>query len=174
MKSRRPGWWILIGLLPLLLAVGSGIWLAWFSLSLGDRSMQSMAALERSVILGQFVRALHRWGAYATLVIVTIWSYRAWRRSRLSAVMGAGLLAVILAELITGLWLPWDKMALWVLLRGHPSLSTDGSWAFLGWPPTDILWWYGLHLVLLPLVGVGVAFAARHGTRSDQDLSMDR
>lgn len=168
MSRRRLGWGVTLGLLPVLVVASTGIWLAWSTLFLpADLGRQSMADLERSVLLGQFVRAIHKWGAYGTLVSVVVWSLKALQRSRLAAVMGVLLSAVVLLEFITGLWLPWDKMALWVLGRSYPALSLIGSQAFSGWLTVDILWWYGLHLVLLPLVGVGLALAVRRGTRSD-------
>lgn len=172
MKGRRLDWWILLGLLSVLACVLSGIWLtSWYTPS-PDR-IQSAKALERYVIVGQFVRSIHRWGAYGALVSAAVWSFRAVRRSRLGLVLAVGLPVVVLAELITGLSLPWHQMALWVVLRGDPLLGAHSGLADWMWPPLQILWWYGVHLVLLPLLGVGLALLARRSTRSDSVHPVD-
>lgn len=129
-----------------------------------------MKDLERIVLWGPLFLSLHRWAAYGVLLTIGVGAYQAVRRGRLGT-MGVTLAIVVLAELVTGFFLPWDKLALWEVLSGHPSLTGSGS---ILPAPMEIIMWYGLHLVVLPLAGLGLALAARRKTRSVPAPPADR
>jgi menaquinol-cytochrome c reductase cytochrome b subunit len=129
------------------------------------------------------MRNLHRWSAYAMVVLVCchmvrVFVHGAYRRPReLNWVVGVLMLIVVLAFGFTGYLLPWDQKAYWAtnvginmadsvplvgpsiaaLLRGGPELGA-----------LTLLRFYAAHVFVLPgllVVGLALHFAMvrRHG-----------
>ena len=119
-----------------------------------------------NVPLGQFVRDLHRLGAEAMVLIVSLHMMRTWitgsyKKPR-QFTWFTGLLLLVITGLLsfTGYLLPWDQLALWavtigasmaeatpiigeqvnLIVRGAPELGANG-----------LLRFYLAHVLLLPI-----------------------
>jgi menaquinol-cytochrome c reductase cytochrome b subunit len=142
-----------------------------------------VAWFQSSAPFGSIVRNLHRWSAYAMVVLVFLHMIRvfvhgAYRKPReLNWVVGVLMLLIVLAFGFTGYLLPWDQKAFWAtnvgihiaesvpavgrsianLLRGGPSIGA-----------LTLLRFYALHVFVLPLLlaaGLIIHFAMvrKHG-----------
>jgi len=163
--------------------VVTGVVLAFFYVPSPDHARASVAWIEGSLPLGSLMRNLHRWSAYAMVVLVCchmirVFVHGAYRRPReLNWVIGVLMLIVVLAFGFTGYLLPWDQKAYWAtnvginmadsvplvgpsiaaLLRGGPELGA-----------LTLLRFYAAHVFVLPgllVVGLALHFAMvrRHG-----------
>ncbi|MGJ3240234.1 MAG: cytochrome b [Anaerolineae bacterium] len=126
----------------------------------------NMLSILNNVPLGQFVRDLHRLGAEAMVLIVTLHMLRTWitgsyKKPR-QFTWFTGVLLLVFTGLLsfTGYLLPWDQLALWavtigasmaeatpvigqevnLLVRGAPELGANG-----------LLRFYLLHVLALPI-----------------------
>ena len=166
-----------------IVLVVTGVVLAFFYVPSPDHARASVAWIESSLPLGSLVRNLHRWSAYAMVVLVfchmvRVFVHGAYRRPReLNWVIGVLMLIVVLAFGFTGYLLPWDQKAYWAtnvginmadsvplvgpsiaaLLRGGPELGA-----------LTLLRFYAAHVFVLPgllVLGLALHFAMvrRHG-----------
>lgn len=157
MSNRRPGWGGATVLLLMLIVVLTGIWYLWnyvWSAELGNLSSRNLV---NAVVWGGFSMNLHRWAAYATLVSIGMWSLQRWRRGQLRAFLGVALPVVVLLGIITGSSLPWHQALLWSIQKSLPTPPRINT--------SEVLWWYGLHVVILPLILAGLSLAALRATR---------
>ncbi len=148
-----------------LVLVVTGVVLAAFYVPSPDHARASLAWLGSSVPLGAVLRNLHRWSAYAMVVLVVAHMARvfvqgAYRKPReLNWIVGVLMLLVVFAFGFTGYLLPWDQKAYWAtgvginmagsvplagpfiadLLRGGPALGS-----------LTLLRFYALHVFVLP------------------------
>jgi quinol-cytochrome oxidoreductase complex cytochrome b subunit len=163
--------------------VVTGVVLAFFYVPSPDHARASVAWFQSSVPFGSIVRNLHRWSAYAMVVLIFLHMIRvfvhgAYRKPReLNWIVGVLMLLIVLAFGFTGYLLPWDQKAFWAtnvgihvagsvpavgpfiadLLRGGPSIGA-----------LTLLRFYALHVFVLPLLlaaGLIIHFAMvrRHG-----------
>jgi quinol-cytochrome oxidoreductase complex cytochrome b subunit len=163
--------------------VVTGVILAFFYVPSPDHARASVAWIEGSLPLGSLIRNLHRWSAYAMVVLVFCHMVRvfvqgAYRKPReLNWVIGVLMLIAVLAFGFTGYLLPWDQKAYWAtnvginmadsvplvgpyiaaLLRGGPELGA-----------LTLLRFYAAHVFVLPallVLGLALHFAMvrRHG-----------
>jgi len=145
--------------------VVTGVTLAFFYVPSPDHARASIAWFESSIPLGRLVRNLHRWSAYAMVLLVFLHMLRvfvhgAYRKPReLSWVVGVLMLLVVLAFGFTGYLLPWDQQAYWATNVGiNIAGSAPGIGPFLakllrGGPELGsltLLRFYGLHVFVLP------------------------
>jgi quinol-cytochrome oxidoreductase complex cytochrome b subunit len=147
--------------------VVTGVALAFFYVPSPDHARASVAWIESSLFFGSLVRGLHRWSAYAMVVLVFVHMVRvfvhgAYRKPReLNWVVGVLMLVIVLAFGFTGYLLPWDQKAFWAtnvginmadsvpfvgasladLLRGGPELGA-----------LTLLRFYAAHVFVLPAV----------------------
>jgi quinol-cytochrome oxidoreductase complex cytochrome b subunit len=155
----------------LVLAV-TGVALAFFYVPSPDHARASLAWLGSSVPLGAVLRSLHRWSAYAMVVLVVahmvrVFAHGAYRKPReLNWIVGVLMLLIVLAFGFTGYLLPWDQKAYWAtsvginmagsvpvvgpfladLLRGGPNVGA-----------LTLLRFYAAHVFVLPaLLAVGL------------------
>ena len=155
-----------------LVLVVTGVVLAAFYVPSPDHARASLAWLGSSVPLGAVLRNLHRWSAYAMVVLVVAHMVRvfvqgAYRKPReLNWVVGVLMLVMVLAFGFTGYLLPWDQKAYWAtsvginmagsvpvvgpfladLLRGGPTVGA-----------LTLLRFYAAHVFVLPaLLAVGL------------------
>jgi quinol-cytochrome oxidoreductase complex cytochrome b subunit len=163
--------------LTFIVLVVTGVTLAFFYVPSPDHARASITWFESSIPLGRLVRNLHRWSAYAMVLLIPLHMLRvfvhgAYRKPReLSWVVGVLMLLAVLAFGFTGYLLPWDQKAYWAtnvginiagsvpgigpfladLLRGGPALGS-----------LTLLRFYGLHVFVLPallVVGLVLHFA---------------
>lgn len=137
----------------------------WYTPS-PDIAYGNMLNILSNVPLGQFVRDLHRLGAEAMVLIVSLHMMRTWitgsyKKPRQFTWFTGVLLLVITGLLsFTGYLLPWDQLALWavtigasmaeatpvigeqvnLIVRGAPELGANG-----------LLRFYLAHVLLLPI-----------------------
>jgi quinol-cytochrome oxidoreductase complex cytochrome b subunit len=137
----------------------------WYTPS-PDIAYGNMLNILANVPLGQFVRDLHRLGAEAMVLIVSLHMMRTWitgsyKKPRQFTWFTGVLLLVITGLLsFTGYLLPWDQLALWavtigasmaeatpvigeqvnLIVRGAPELGANG-----------LLRFYLAHVLLLPI-----------------------
>ncbi|MDX2161886.1 MAG: cytochrome bc complex cytochrome b subunit [bacterium] len=140
--------------------------MVWYTPS-PDVAYANMLAMMSNVPLGQFMRDLHRLGAEAMVLIVTLHMLRtfftaSYKKPR-QFTWASGVVLVILTYFLSfsGYLLPWDQLALWavtigasmveaappeivgtnlnLLLRGGPDIGANG-----------LLRFYLLHVLLVP------------------------
>ena len=143
----------------------TGVILAFYYVPSPDHARASVAWMDSSLPLGSVVRNLHRWSAYAMVVLVLchmvrVFVHAAYRKPReLNWVVGVLMLLMVLAFGFTGYLLPWDQKAYWAtnvginmadsvplvgpliadLLRGGPELGA-----------LTLLRFYAAHVFVLP------------------------
>ncbi len=140
--------------------------MVWYTPS-PEVAYANMLAIMSNVPLGQFMRDLHRLGAEAMVIIVTLHMLRtfltaSYKKPR-QFTWASGVVLVILTYFLSfsGYLLPWDQLALWavtigasmieatppeivgtnlnLLLRGGPDIGANG-----------LLRFYLLHVLLVP------------------------
>jgi quinol-cytochrome oxidoreductase complex cytochrome b subunit len=145
----------------------TGIFLmVWYTPS-PEIAYSNMIAIMSNVPLGQFMRDLHRLGAEAMVLIVTLHMLRTFftasykKPRQFTWFTGVILLGLTLFLSFSGYLLPWDQLALWavtigasmveaappeivgtnlnLLLRGGPDIGANG-----------LLRFYLLHVLLVP------------------------
>src|SRR5215207_1241345 len=145
----------------------TGIFLMIFYTPSPDVAYENMQAILSNVPLGQLMRDLHRLGAEAMVLIVTLHMLRTFftasykKPRQFTWATGVVLLLVTLFLSFTGYLLPWDQLALWavtigasmaeafppeivgtninLLLRGGPEIGANG-----------LLRFYLLHVLAVP------------------------
>ena len=153
-----------------IVQVVTGVIMTFFYIPSPDHAHDSVAWFQGSVPFGSIVRNLHRWGAYAMVVLVflhmlRVFVHKAYRKPReLNWVVGTVLLMVVLAFGFTGYLLPWDQKAYWATSVG---LNIAGTVPFVGHSAANFLRggaevgaltlvrFYALHVFILPLVVAG-------------------
>lgn len=156
-----------ISLLMFLILTATGIWLMFYYVPAVPEAYDSMHLLNTGVVLGRFVRNLHRWAAHGMVIAVWLHMTRvfftgSYKRPReFNWVIGVGLFLVTVALSFTGYLLPWDQLAYWAISVGSnmaksmPVLGTSIQRLLLGGSevgPITLIRWYTLHVVLLPVV----------------------
>ncbi len=114
-----------------------------------------------------FVRALHRWGSHAVVILVWVHLVRVAlratypRRKMRAWAGGIALMLPILLLATTGYLLPWDQQAFWSLHTAVPVVGES--------TPEDaiLLRFYLMHCVALPLLVAGLT--ADHLRRARRD-----
>jgi quinol-cytochrome oxidoreductase complex cytochrome b subunit len=164
--------------------VVTGVVLAFYYVPSPDHARASVAWIESSLPLGSLIRNLHRWSAYAMVVLVVchmvrVFVHGAYRKPReLNWVVGVIMLLVVLAFGFTGYLLPWDQKAYWATNVGINMADTAplvGPWIadFLRGGPElgalTLLRFYAAHVFVLPAVLVAglvlhFAMVRRRGT----------
>lgn len=167
-----------LGLLSALfftLEILTGIFLMIFYTPAPTYAYANMIDILTNVPFGKFMRDLHRLGAEAMVIVVTLHMLRTFitgsykKPRQFTWFTGVVLLVVTLFLSFSGYLLPWDQLAFWavtigtsmadavpgigpqvnLLLRGAPDIGAGG-----------LLRFYLFHVVLFPLIGV--IFVAVH------------
>jgi quinol-cytochrome oxidoreductase complex cytochrome b subunit len=153
----------------------TGIYLMIFYTPSPTSAYGNMIDILTNVPFGKFMRDMHRLGAEAMVIIVTLHMLRTFitgsykKPRQFTWFTGVVLLVVTLFLSFSGYLLPWDQLAFWavtigtsmadavpaigpqvnLLLRGAPDIGAGG-----------LLRFYLFHVVLFPLIGV--VFLAVH------------
>ncbi len=132
-----------ISFLLFLLLTGTGVLLMFYYRPTVDLAYRDMKDLEFAVMLGTFVRNLHRWSAQAMVVFVILHMVRvfltgAYKKPReFNWGVGVQLLTLTLFLSFTGYLLPWDQLAIWAVTVGTnmaaatPFLGNEGPFSSL-------------------------------------------
>ena len=158
-----------------VLEIITGIFLMIFYTPSPAAAYTNMIDIMTNVPFGKFMRDLHRLGAEAMVVIVTLHMWRTFvtasykKPRQFTWFTGVILLIITMFLSFSGYLLPWDQLAFWavtigtsmadaapiagptvnVLLRGAPEIGAGG-----------LLRFYLMHVLLFPLIGV--VFVAVH------------
>ncbi len=153
----------------------TGIFLMIFYTPSPERAYTNMIDILTNVPFGSFMRDLHRLGAEAMVIVVTLHMARTFatgsykKPRQFTWFTGVVLLIVTLFLSFSGYLLPWDQLSFWavtigtsmadaapvfgptvnLLLRGAPDIGAGG-----------LLRFYLMHVVLFPLIGI--IFVAVH------------
>jgi quinol-cytochrome oxidoreductase complex cytochrome b subunit len=165
----------LLSALFFMFEIITGIFLMIFYTPSPTYAYGNMIDILTNVPFGEFVRDLHRLGAEAMVIVVTLHMVRTFvtgsykKPRQFTWFTGVVLLIVTLFLSFSGYLLPWDQLAFWavtigtsmaeavpligpelnLLLRGAPDIGAGG-----------LLRFYLFHVVLFPLIGV--IFVAVH------------
>jgi quinol-cytochrome oxidoreductase complex cytochrome b subunit len=164
----------------------TGVVLAFFYVPSPDHARASVAWIGASLPFGMLVRNLHRWSAYAMVVMVCahmlrVFVHGAYRKPReLNWIVGVLMLLMVLAFGFTGYLLPWDQKGYWATNVG---INIAGSVPLIGsfmagllrggdaLGALTLLRFYSLHVFVLPLL-LCVALAAHFAMVRKQGISI--
>jgi quinol-cytochrome oxidoreductase complex cytochrome b subunit len=108
----------------------SGLMLSLYYVPSENGAFQSIVSINNDVMLGWFIRSLHKWSANLLIVsiilhTIRVFIYQAYRPPReLNWIAGSLTLIVALASGFTGYLLPWDQKAYWATEVGTSMAST--------------------------------------------------
>jgi quinol-cytochrome oxidoreductase complex cytochrome b subunit len=166
--------------LVILLTI-TGVLLMVYYVPATNEAYASMQDLEYAIVLGSFVRAMHRWSAHGMVVVAVLHLTRvgamsAYRCRERNWFYGLILLLLTLGLAFTGYLLPWDHLSYWAV-RVSASMMDNvpiiGGWIkrlFLGGNEigqATLTRFYMLHIALLP--GLMFLFLALHLWRIRKD-----
>lgn len=126
-------WWHTLGsaaLTVFVVQVITGVVLGTFYSAAPDHAYESIQFLQREVTGGGLLRAMHRWGASAMVVLVlahmirvfTMGAYKYPREA--NWLLGVCLFFVVMGFGFTGYLLPWDQKAYWATQVGTSLAGT--------------------------------------------------
>ncbi|MEO1335819.1 MAG: cytochrome b N-terminal domain-containing protein, partial [Myxococcota bacterium] len=158
-------------LILFLIQVGTGLVLAMYYSPSATDAWASVAYIEREVALGSVVRGLHHHAAGAMVVMavlhmIQVALYGAYKAPKeANWLTGLALFGLVLGFALTGYLLPWDQTGYWAT---KVATSIAGTVPVLG-PSIQVVLqggndygsltltrFYALHVILLPLVVVGL------------------
>ncbi len=181
-------WWHCFGGLTFFTFINqvvTGIIMAFFYVPTPDHAHDSIAYLQDSIPFGSIVRNLHRWGAYAMVVLVMAHMIRvfvqgAYRKPReMNWIVGVGALLMVFGFGFTGYLLPWDQKAYWATNVGMniagsiPGVGPSIAAFLRGGPDLGALTlsrFFALHVFVLPIVLIGL-LAAHFGMIRKQGIA---
>jgi ubiquinol-cytochrome c reductase cytochrome b subunit len=166
----RLTWWHTLGsatLTVFIVQIVTGVVLATFYAPAPDHAYESLQYLQREVTAGGLLRAMHRWGASAMVVLVLahmirVFSMGAYKYPREpNWLLGVFLFLLVMGFGFTGYLLPWDQKAYWATQVGT---SLAGTTPVIGGALSKILKsgsqlgaatltrFYAFHTLWLPLL----------------------
>ena len=166
----RLTWWHTLGSAALTVFVVqavTGVVLATFYAPAPDHAYQSIRYIQREVVAGPVLRAIHFYGASAMVILVLahlvrVFSMGAYKYPReINWVLGVGLLGLVLGFGFTGYLLPWDQKAYWATQVGTSIAGTTPIiGGFLGkvlksgsqLGSATLTRFYAFHVLWLPLL----------------------
>lgn len=167
----------------LLLAL-TGLLLLFYYQPTPQHAYGSILFIESSVWGGRYLRSVHRMASHMFLIFIFLHCMRvvltgAYRKPReLNWIVGFGLLCLALFEGYTGYLLPMDQLAYWAtqtgmeLVAAAPAgtaarsiLVPDGVGQ-----PLSLLRFYGLHIVVIPLLLLLLSFLHFYRIRRSKGL----
>jgi quinol-cytochrome oxidoreductase complex cytochrome b subunit len=162
----------------------TGVFLAMYYDPNPNHAFESARYITNTAFLGQFVRAMHKWGASVMVVLIFLhmgrtFFFGAYKYPReLNWVIGVVLLILTLVMALTGYLLPFDQRGYWativaVNINGTGPLIGPYLADFLRGGPdfgaTTLARFYSIHMLLVPgaiaaLIGAHLYLVAKLGT----------
>ena len=163
----------------------TGVFLAmWYRPDAAGGAYESVRNINDNVFLGQFVHAMHKWGASVMIILIflhmgRVFFYGAYKYPReLTWVIGVVLLILTLAMGFTGYLLPFDQRSYWATIVG---VNINGTGPFIGpflsdflrggneFGATTLSRFYAIHMLLIPgaiiaLIGAHLYLVTKLGT----------
>jgi menaquinol-cytochrome c reductase cytochrome b subunit len=154
----------------------TGVFLAmYYRPDASGGAYESVRYITTDAFLGQFVRAMHKWGASVMIILIflhmgRVFFFGAYKYPReLTWIIGVVLLILTLAMGFTGYLLPLDQRAYWATIvgvninAGGPFIGPYLSNFLLGgadFGATTLSRFYAIHMLLIP--GVIAALIGAH------------
>jgi quinol-cytochrome oxidoreductase complex cytochrome b subunit len=163
----------------------TGVFLAmYYRPDTSGGAYESIRYINDNVFLGQFVHAMHKWGASVMVILIflhmgRVFFYGAYKYPReLTWVIGVVLLILTLVMAFTGYLLPWDNRSYWATVVG---ININGTGPFIGpflsdflrggaeFGSTTLSRFYAIHMLLVPgliiaLIGAHLYLVTKLGT----------
>lgn len=164
----------------------TGILLVFYYVPATTLAYSTMKDLQTTIPLGQLVRNMHRWSAHLMVLAVILHLVRvfytgAYKPPReFNWLVGVGLLLLTLGASFTGYLLPWDQLSFWAITVGTniagyaPVLGDTVRTILLGGSDVGqnaLIRFYGLHVILIPLVMIAVMSVHLWRVRKDGGLA---
>jgi ubiquinol-cytochrome c reductase cytochrome b subunit/menaquinol-cytochrome c reductase cytochrome b subunit len=162
----------------------TGVFLAMYYDPSPTRAYESTRYLTNDAFLGEFVRAMHKWGATVMVVLIFLHMARtfffgAYKYPReLNWVIGVALLVLTFVLGLTGYLLPFDQRSFWATVVAN-NITASGPFVgpYLGdflnggadFNATTLSRFYAIHMLLVPgiiaaLIGAHLYLVTRLGT----------
>jgi quinol-cytochrome oxidoreductase complex cytochrome b subunit len=144
----------------------TGVFLAmYYRPDTSGGAYESVRNINDNIFLGQFVHAMHKWGASVMVILIflhmgRVFFYGAYKYPReLTWVIGVVLLILTLVMAFTGYLLPWDNRSYWATVVG---ININGTGPFIGpflsdflrggaeFGSTTLSRFYAIHMLLVP------------------------
>jgi quinol-cytochrome oxidoreductase complex cytochrome b subunit len=144
----------------------SGVLLMFYYVPSVTQAYQDIKDLQTVVFAGQFLRNMHRWGAHAMVIVVSlhmcrVFYTRAYRPPReFNWVVGVLLLVLTFLLSFSGYLLPWDQLSFWAVTVGTniakatPFVGPEAQFLLIGGyeiGQNALIRFYTLHVIALPL-----------------------
>jgi len=162
----------------------TGVFLAMFYEPSAISAYESVRHITNDVFMGEFVRAMHKWGSTMMFVLVFLhmgrtFFFGAYKYPReLNWVVGVVLLVLTILMSFTGYLLPFDQRSYWATIVG---VNVNGTGPLIGpyladflragpeFGATTLARFYSIHMLLVPgllaaLIGAHLYLVARLGT----------
>jgi menaquinol-cytochrome c reductase cytochrome b subunit len=173
----------------------TGVFLAmYYEPDTATRAYSSSAHISNDVFLGEFVRAMHKWGATVMIILIFLhmgrtFFFGAYKYPReLNWVIGVVLVVLTLVMGLTGYLLPFDQRSFWATVV---AVNLNSSGPIIGpyladflragseFGPTTITRFYALHMLLVPgliaaLIGAHLYLVAKLGTTAPPWLKAEK
>jgi menaquinol-cytochrome c reductase cytochrome b subunit len=172
----------------------TGVFLAMYYEPDATRAYESTSRITNEVFLGEFVRAMHKWGATVMIILIflhmgRVFFFGAYKYPReLNWVIGVVLLVLVLMMGLTGYLLPFDQRSFWATVVAS-NITAAGP--FVGpyladflragaeFGPTTIARFYSLHMLVIPaliiaLIGAHLYLVVKLGTTAPPWLKAEK
>ncbi len=165
----------------------TGLLLMFYYVPATTLAYSTMKDLQTTIPLGQLARNMHRWSAHLMVLTVILHMARvfytgAYKPPReFNWIIGVGLLVLTLGASFTGYLLPWDQLSYWAITVGTniagyaPLLGDQARTILLGSSEVGqntLIRFYALHVLILPLVLIGLISLHVWRVRKDGGLAV--
>src|SRR4051794_30816054 len=172
----------------------TGVFLAMYYRPSADQAYTSVQHITNDVFLGEFVRAMHKWGATVMVILIflhmgRVFFFGAYKYPReLNWIIGVVLIVLTLAMALTGYLLPFDQRSFWATVV---AVNINASGPIIGpyladflrggaeFGATTISRFYAIHMLLIPgliaaLIGAHLYLVAKLGTTAPPWLKAEK
>jgi menaquinol-cytochrome c reductase cytochrome b subunit len=172
----------------------TGIFLAMYYEPDASRAYDSASHITNEVFLGEFVRAMHKWGATVMVILIFLhmgrtFVFGAYKYPReMNWIIGVVLLVLTMVMGLTGYLLPFDQRSYWATIV---AVNINASGPFIGpyladfmrggpeFGSTTLARFYSLHMLLVPgliaaMIGAHLYLVAKLGTTAPPWLKAEK
>jgi menaquinol-cytochrome c reductase cytochrome b subunit len=172
----------------------TGVFLAMYYRPSATEAYTSVQHITNDVFLGEFVRAMHKWGATVMVILIfahmgRVFFFGAYKYPReLNWIIGVVLIVLTLMMALTGYLLPFDQRSFWATVV---AVNLNSSGPIIGpyladflrggaeFGATTISRFYAIHMLLIPgliaaLIGAHLYLVAKLGTTAPPWLKAEK
>jgi quinol-cytochrome oxidoreductase complex cytochrome b subunit len=172
----------------------TGVFLAMYYEPDPSRAYESASRITNEVLLGEFVRGMHKWGSSVMIILIFLhmgrtFFFGAYKYPReLNWIIGVVLVVLTLMMGLTGYLLPFDQRSYWATIV---AVNLNASGPIVGpyladflrvgseFGPTTISRFYSLHMLAIPgliaaLIGAHLYLVAKLGTTAPPWLKAEK